>query len=65
MESGTKEHDPKLHRVHHQSIKDELIETGFNLDAEADFLRNVDDDYSKIVFEPTVRGKTDRFVLKF
>ena len=28
-------------------------------------LRNMDDDYSKVVFDPAVRGKTDRFILKF
>ena len=35
------------------------------LDSKSQILRNMDDDYSKIVFDPELRGKTDRFVLRF
>lgn len=65
MESNAKEHNPKLHRVNQAYVKEELAEAGFELDAEAAFLRNPDDDYAKVVFDPAVRGKTDRFVLRF
>ncbi len=65
MESNAKEHNPKLHRVNQTYVKEELAEAGFELDAEAAFLRNLDDDYAKVVFDPAVRGKTDRFVLRF
>lgn len=65
MESNTTEHNPKLHRVNQTYVKEELVEAGFELDAEAAFLRNPSDDYSKVVFDPAVRGKTDRFVLRF
>jgi len=65
MESGTKVHNKDLHRIHHQTVRDEFKEAGFVLDAEANFLKNANDDYSKMVFEPTVRGKTDRFVFRF
>jgi len=65
MESGAGEHKPKLHRIHHQRVRDELAEAGFSLDAEASFLQNKNDDYSKMVFDPSVRGNTDRFVFKF
>jgi predicted methyltransferase len=65
MQSPAKDHDPKLHRVNEMYVKQELAEAGFELDAEAAFLRNPNDDYSKVVFDPTVRGKTDRFVLRF
>ena len=65
MESGAGEHNPKLHRIHHQRVRDELAEAGVSLDAEASFLQNKSDDYSKMVFDPAVRGKTDRFVFKF
>jgi len=65
MESGVGEHNPKLHRIHHQVVRDELAEAGFMLDAEASFLKNSHDDHSKMVFDPSVRGKTDRFVFKF
>ena len=65
MESNTDEHNPKLHRVNQRYVKKELLEAGFELDGEAAFLRNPNDDYSKMVFDPAVRGKTDRFVLRF
>lgn len=65
MESNAKEHNPKLHRVNQEYVKKELAEAGFELDNEAAFLRNPSDDYSKVVFDPSVRGKTDRFVLRF
>jgi len=65
MESGSGVHNKDLHRIHHQNVRDEFKEAGFVLDAEADFLRNANDDYSKMVFEPSVRGKTDRFVFRF
>ncbi|WP_286267390.1 class I SAM-dependent methyltransferase [Thalassotalea atypica] len=65
MESGTTVHNKDLHRIHHQDVRDDFKEAGFVLDAEAAFLRNPNDDYSKMVFEPSVRGKTDRFVFRF
>lgn len=65
MESGTKVHNKDLHRINHQYVRDEFKEAGFVLDAEAHFLKNANDDYSKMVFEPSVRGKTDRFVFRF
>jgi len=43
----------------------ELESTGFVLDGESDALRNMDDDHRKGVFDPSIRGKTDRFVLRF
>lgn len=65
MESGTKIHNKDLHRIHHQHVRDEFKEAGFVLESEADFLKNAHDDYSKMVFESSVRGKTDRFVFRF
>ena len=38
---------------------------GENGEAEAGFLRNGDDDHTLAVFDPSLRGKTDRFVFKF
>lgn len=65
MESGTKEHNKNLHRIHHQTVRDEFKEAGLVFEAEADFLKNANDDYSKMVFDSSVRGKTDRFVFRF
>jgi len=65
MEANSGEHQPKLHRVYHQRVLGELVEAGFVFEAQADFLKNSDDDHSKIVFDPSIRGKADRFVLRF
>ncbi|MCP4300788.1 MAG: hypothetical protein GY783_09405 [Gammaproteobacteria bacterium] len=43
----------------------DLNAAGFELEAQIDMLRNPDDDYSKIVFDPDLRGKTDRFVMRY
>ena len=54
-----------LHRIDPQIVISELEAEGFVLEAKSEVLRNMDDDYSKGMFDPEVRGKTDRFVLKF
>jgi predicted methyltransferase len=54
-----------LHRIDPQIVISELEAEGFVLEAKSDVLRNMEDDYSKGMFDPEVRGKTDRFVLKF
>lgn len=54
-----------LHRIDPQIVINELEAAGFVLVNQADFLRNADDDHSKTVFNPEIRGRTDRFVLKF
>ncbi len=54
-----------LHRIDPQIVISELEAAGFALVAEADFLRSTEDDHSKAIFNPEVRGRTDRFVLKF
>lgn len=54
-----------LHRIDRAIVIAELEAAGFGLDGESDLLRNMDDDHSKIVFDPELRGKTDRFILRF
>ncbi len=54
-----------LHRIDPGIVMSELAIAGFELDGKSNVLRNMDDDYSKIVFDPELRGKTDRFVLRF
>jgi len=34
------------------------------VEAESDLLRQPDDDLSTMVFDPSIRGKTDRFLLR-
>ena len=54
-----------LHRIEESVIVDEITGTGFLLAATGDFLSNTEDDRSLIVFNPDIRGQTDRFVLRF
>lgn len=55
----------ELHRIDVDFAKSDIGSRGFKLVAESDVLRNPDDDYDITVFDPKVRGKTDRFVLVF
>ncbi len=54
-----------LHRIDRDIVIAELELAGFVLDAKSDMLRNMEDDHTLGVFDPSVRGKTDRFVLRF
>lgn len=53
------------HRIDPAIVIRELEAAGFELTDRGDFLRNQADDYSINVFDERVRGKTDRFVLRF
>jgi predicted methyltransferase len=55
----------KLHRIDPATVKADFKRAGFVLEGESDLLRNPDDDHSLLVFDPKIRGKTDRFVFKF
>lgn len=54
-----------LHRVDPKIVKEDFESSCFTLVAEADFLRNPEDDHTLSMGDPSVRGKTDRFVFKF
>jgi predicted methyltransferase len=54
-----------LHRIDPEIVISELETAGFVLEAKSDALRNVDDDYSVNMAAPEVRGRTDRFVMRF
>jgi predicted methyltransferase len=54
-----------VHRIDPAIVIDAMESAGFILDGQSDVLRNPADDYSRIVFDPELRGKTDRFVLRF
>jgi predicted methyltransferase len=53
-----------LHRIEKQSVIDEVTRAGFKLEAEGTFLANPDDPHDETVFGK-IRGKSDRFVLRF
>jgi predicted methyltransferase len=54
-----------LHRIDSAIVIAELENAGFVLDGESDVLANPGDDHTKDVFDPEIRGKTDRYVLRF
>ena len=54
-----------LHRIDEDAVKSELKAAGFVLESESDILKNPADPHDKNVFDPSIRGKTDQFVLKF
>ena len=54
-----------LHRIDPGIVIHEREQAGFVLDGESEALRNPDDDYSLNMAAPEVRGKTDRFILRF
>jgi predicted methyltransferase len=53
------------HRIDEAVVKTEVEAAGFQLVGESDALRNAADDHSKLVFDPSIRGHTDQFILKF
>ena len=61
----TRETVEKFHRIDPAVVKADFERAGFRLEAESDILRNPADDHSLLVFNPQIRGKTDRFVYKF
>lgn len=54
-----------VHRIDPDLVIAEVEAAGFKLAGRSEVLRNRRDDYSRSVFEPDLRGKTDRFVLRF
>ncbi|MDE2410649.1 MAG: class I SAM-dependent methyltransferase [Sphingomonadales bacterium] len=55
----------KYHRIDPEQVKADMAAAGFVLEGESDMLRRTNDPHDKNVFDPAVRGKTDRFALKF
>jgi len=54
-----------LHRIDPAVVKKEVLAAGFELVAESDALHNPADDHTLTVFNPAIRGKTDKFIFKF
>ena len=63
--SDTRATVDKLHRIDPEVVKADFKRAGFVLAGSSDILRNSADDHSLLVFDPKVRGKTDRFLFKF
>lgn len=65
-EAGSGLRDPdKLHRIDEAVVKQEVESAGFVLDGESDALRNPADPHTALVFDASIRGKTDQFMLRF
>jgi predicted methyltransferase len=54
-----------LHRIDEEAVKKEVLQAGFELMGESDALRNPGDPRTAKVFDASIRGKTDQFILKF
>lgn len=55
----------KLHRIDPELIKQEVTAAGFELVEESHLLAHPEDDHTKMVFSPGLRGLTDQTVFKF
>ena len=62
--SGTSD-TQSLHRIDPASVREEVEAAGFVMDAESTMLANKDDPHSIKVFDPSIKGKTDRFAYRF
>ena len=58
-------HAESLHRIDPAVVRDEVEAAGFVLDAESTALANKDDRHSAKVFDPSIKGMTDRFAYRF
>lgn len=54
-----------LHRIEASTVRREVEAAGFKFDSESSILANPADPRTARVFDPTIRGKTDQFILKF
>jgi predicted methyltransferase len=54
-----------LHRVDKDAVMNEVTAAGFQLVAGSDMLASAADPRTAKVFDPSIRGKTDQFILKF
>jgi predicted methyltransferase len=55
----------RLHRIDEQLVRAELETAGFRFDASSEVLRRPNDRHELFIMDPRVRGRTDRFVLRY
>jgi predicted methyltransferase len=55
----------KLHRIDPAAARAEIESAGFKFEGELPLLRNAADPHTALVFDPSIRGKTDQFIYKF
>jgi predicted methyltransferase len=54
-----------LHRIEPATVREEVDAAGFVLDAQTTLLANKDDPHAIKVFDPAIKGETDRFAYRF
>jgi len=54
-----------LHRIDRDRVVADVTAAGFKLDKESNVLANPGDPRDKMVFDPSIRGKTDQFLYRF
>src|SRR5215470_14379001 len=65
-EAGSGARDTKtLHRIDADTEKNEVLAAGFEVVGQSDVLRDPADPHTLPVFDPSIRGKTDQFLIKF
>ncbi len=62
--AGTRD-SQSLHRIDPASVREEVLAAGFVLDAQSALLAKKGDPHSVKVFDPSVKGETDRFAYRF
>ena len=58
-------HTEDLHRIDPAAVKAEVEKAGFVFDGESKVLANPDDPKTALVFDASIKGKTDRFAYRF
>ena len=62
---NTREVVELTHRIDPVTARSDFLDAGFVLDGESEMFLNPEDDLDKNVFDPAIRGKTSRFVMRF
>ena len=55
----------RLHRIDPAIVRSQVEAAGFEFVGQSEVLDNPADDHSRPVFHPSVRGRTDQFVMRF
>jgi predicted methyltransferase len=54
-----------LHRIEPSTVRREVEAAGFKFESESNLLANPEDPRTAGVFDPSIQGRTDQFILKF
>ncbi|MBX7527388.1 class I SAM-dependent methyltransferase [Qipengyuania vesicularis] len=64
-EGDTRKTVEDFHRIDPAVVRADFEKAGFVLESESAMLANPEDGHDTSVFDPAIRGKTDRFIMKF